>query len=870
MLALLKALALSSALSATEALCPYANLWMKYGPDDATKILEHLRDKKMATRRRLIESHGNMKVYAKCEYVNPFANMKTCVHLEGDEWNAQNSKAHCDKMMGGMAKGTLSVGEECVDVMNKPNFGGYCIVEVDGGTEASLMTLGGMSPTCEALETSCSTWSRGTFKMAGKCAPKAATNGNHVDIGYGACNYQEPFGKTDQCVQLSGDGWSSTNAASYCNSVMDGMAQGTVAAGEQCKLFSDAKYGGYCLVNEGPMSEMMPMVMSPPMMGTCEAMESSCKMWYKGTFVKGGICGGETNGNSYVNGETNGNSYVNGETNGSDTNGHSMSYSDEDDVKKAAPAERCTIAPGPMGGAHQMAGSVGYAVDCEDAPAKNSPYQWPLRWAVRQKTNSFYADKRGEGYNTVTDVYYDLSKNYKRSDTVEFSGSMAQMEWFDYEDVTKQTILHRNNEMVFITSYKNETQTCSKMDLGVVGNIRPDWFLDDRGTLTSAQYIGNEHVYYQNKPTLVKKWRKKDFADMYFVMSMAAEPDPENDNVHWPLIRNDPGEGIGPDALHEYSNHRLLTDDDDYLFHIDKDMDCPVVTSGSSDFSDFMKEEIPSNLNVPEAGWFNLVWTGSPDGPALPPNLEDELCDAGAGSSTGETKELPGMAPLDGSDGTLHYCHNGDNVHIKLSFATPEPVWAAVGVRPGEICRMTPANVGIVHEEAVGNGMDYYFGDLPGSLRMSTSALLEVKEEDMADPNEIESVSHSFVDGVMTFEFMRSLEGLGLDSSTKTIPISWAIGNSSVMGYHKVRSCMILEDVPNCSDVNFNDVTTGTAGEEHSSAHNEECALDEVNEKISDLQKSMNMLLCGQQNNQETCLSIDGCKWNDEYQSCSM
>ena len=60
-------------------------------------------------------------------------------------------------------------------------------------------------------------------------------------------------------------------------------------------------------------------------------------------------------------------------------------------------------------------------------------------------------------------------------------------------------------------------EECQFIDLVVIGNIRPDWFLDKRGDDTDVQYLGNQHVYYADAdnstvPRLVKQWRKKDFA----------------------------------------------------------------------------------------------------------------------------------------------------------------------------------------------------------------------------------------------------------------------------------------------------------------------------------------------------------------------
>merc|ERR1712127_727619 len=95
-------------------------------------------------------------------------------------------------------------------------------------------------------------------------------------------------------------------------------------------------------------------------------------------------------------------------------------------------------------------------------------------------------------------------------------------------------------------------EECSMINLAVVGNIRPDWFLDKRGDDTDVQYLGNQHAYYADGdiPKLVKQWRKKDFASQYFVMSMMGNPPnklakdenaPVEYNIHWPLILNIPG-----------------------------------------------------------------------------------------------------------------------------------------------------------------------------------------------------------------------------------------------------------------------------------------------------------------------------------------
>jgi hypothetical protein len=114
----------------------------------------------------------------------------------------------------------------------------------------------------------------------------------------------------------------------------------------------------------------------------------------------------------------------------------------------------------------------------------------------------------------------------------------------------------------------------------VVGNIRSDWYMDKRGDDTDVQYLGDQHVFCPDPddgptPMLAKQWRKKDFASQYFTMSMLGNPPnkleqktdaPAEDNIHWPMILNIPGEGFGDDMLQVYTKHELLTDEDDDLF----------------------------------------------------------------------------------------------------------------------------------------------------------------------------------------------------------------------------------------------------------------------------------------------------------------
>merc|ERR1712139_653415 len=106
--------------------------------------------------------------------------------------------------------------------------------------------------------------------------------------------------------------------------------------------------------------------------------------------------------------------------------------------------------------------------------------------------------------------WYRFDEDWKRQDTHD-SWNPA---------LSHSTVIHRGHQMVFVhwdneTDFKNLStiKGCSQLDMGGIGNLRPDWFLDSRPTSAEdiqSQYLGNQHIYHQGKAMLVKQWRKKD------------------------------------------------------------------------------------------------------------------------------------------------------------------------------------------------------------------------------------------------------------------------------------------------------------------------------------------------------------------------
>lgn len=217
------------------------------------------------------------------------------------------------------------------------------------------------------------------------------------------------------------------------------------------------------------------------------------------------------------------------------------------------PPERCTIAPGPMGGGHQHSQSPGYSDNCEGTPGQQSPYMWPLKWQAlfRQKALQFGSDEVTFEQNGR--VSYSLERNWKRHDIyyqngVQFGVGQAPCPPGQVVDgnpmkclrtPTNRTIIHRNSLMYFFDYAPGGREpenivNCTYLNLAIVGNIRPDWFLDRRGDNSDVMYLGDSHVFWDGQPKLVKQWRKQDFVNQYFTMSMQGIPG--DDGIHWPLI----------------------------------------------------------------------------------------------------------------------------------------------------------------------------------------------------------------------------------------------------------------------------------------------------------------------------------------------
>ena len=435
------------------------------------------------------------------------------------------------------------------------------------------------------------------------------------------------------------------------------------------------------------------------------------------------------------------------------------------------------------------------------------------------------------------------------------------------------TMIHRENLMYFISWNPPEDDVwkvgetdasriaeCSMIDLVVIGNIRPDWFLDKRGDDTDVQYLGNQHVYYtsgnnETVPKLVKQWRKRDFASMYFTMSMMENPTKQNasieENTHWPLILNIPGEGFGDDFLQVYRNHQLLSEDDTALFKVIEEYQslggvCVDVGAGGGSGAagpPVLEEEdmIPSNLKLDPMSWFSNEYTFSPVWTEQTLATSDQSSSTASSSSSSEAASPSGgMSVIEVSDRlTVESCIEGNSLEMAIHFHDVIPAadallpWMAIGYRKTELCAMTPIEGGTTPiilltqtETVVGSMPEAYMTELFPQAKSADEVILSTMMETMtpladeegysdvlvttasspAVPPTVEVSRSSLADeeGTVSLHFKQVLA----DSTVDKLYYTFAIGTTSELGYHVTRGCFEVTAMP-CGQ----EMTGGDSGE---------------------------------------------------------
>mmetsp|Transcript_31905 Transcript_31905/g.67077 ORF Transcript_31905/g.67077 Transcript_31905/m.67077 type:complete len:801 (+) Transcript_31905:169-2571(+) len=670
----------------------------------------------------------------------------------------------------------------------------------------------------------------------------------------GSCSFANAFSGEMTCMQFQGTGWTADDITARCAQESGSLsAEGCTddAAGWCDKKISDGKH------------EATAMVLSA--MADCSGSKMACETFLSGSFIAAGECltTAEETGNIFGEGTVSGPppGVATGEaTSGGSWPGAAPTGGDDSAMK-------CLLAPGAIGAAHQAGWSKGYSASCPGTPAQESPYIWPLSWAADYESNRMAYGSDDVVYTDKGRTFYMLDKNWKRSDTIYQNGFLRTIGQGPCEDIdedfaadgflgchknmtdgTMSTMIHRGNLMYFI-SWKNETDVqpgetdpskigeCTMSNLAVIGNIRPDWFMDKRGDDTDTQYLGDQHAYYGEGgiTKLVKQWRKKDFANQYFVMSMMGNPpnklkqDPDapiEDNMHWPMILNIPGEGFGDDSLQVYKNHKLLTDEDEDLFKLIENYEAiggVCVSLGAAGGGDIgppvldEEESIPSNLEVDPLSWMTNEITFSP--------IWEVPTKVVGSESTMSAPATSGKSVLEVSNRmTVESCYDEATKMMDMSihFHDVEPgtdgllPWMAVGYRASDVCAMTPPEGGTTpivlvtqaSEDAApqahkttllpeAKGMSQVAFDSMITLMRPLEGIDEYTNVSVEAPMASTVVQMARSASTLAAEDTVSLHfKQAVDENPEVMNLLYAIGMTSELGFHTTRGCFEVQATP--------------------------------------------------------------------------
>jgi len=297
---------------------------------------------------------------------------------------------------------------------------------------------------------------------------------------------------------------------------------------------------------------------------------------------------------------------------------------------------------------------------------------------------------------------------------------------------------------------------------------------------------------YMGEPRLVKQWRKKDFANQYFTMSMQRLPG--KDGIHWPLILNVPGEGFGDDFLQHWSDHRVLTESEESEFLLDEFIEksggkCQqqVSENGADGPPTGQQAHVPSNLEREEASWREIVWTGSPVWKSNPKATQNG--------------NAPGVVQVDKTT-QAQACFDDATSTLRLTMYLPDPgqAWVGVAFRESAECLMTPrggGNTPLVYTVPDANGkFTTSHGTLTPAMKKFDAGEMASFTDGLTLLSEMSSFDGNFAvvqNGKLEFGFARKYS-----SKPTAIHLTFALGSSPRIGYHQVRECFKVENPPAC------------------------------------------------------------------------
>ena len=353
----------------------------------------------------------------RCTYANVFSGGDACEQYHGSAWTEDDMRTRCDGEGGVLSVVAASAGGCPPD--DGP-LAGWCVVDVDDVRIVStVMTISPVSD-CDGNEMACETFVGGTFVPDGDCSSPddAGTDDDdaaaHAAVAsepiMGSCTHGYGISEGTTCLEFRGVGWTAETMSDRCDGKTDGTYRGggtgcaDVVAGLSpsvlagwCDSIVEGEDGG------GTMHETTMMTITDG--ADCEENERVCESFLGGTFGADGACVASASASSDA---TTASSPSSSSSSSSSTGGE-----DDDDEY----ANRCLLAPGAIGAAHQAGYSKGYSPACPGTPGEGSPYMWPMAWSadVESKNMAYGSDEIVHTSRGRT--YYMLDRNWKRSDT---------------------------------------------------------------------------------------------------------------------------------------------------------------------------------------------------------------------------------------------------------------------------------------------------------------------------------------------------------------------------------------------------------------------------------------------------------------------
>ncbi len=384
-----------------------------------------------------------------CTYPNAFTGGDACVQYHGTSWLLDDMSSKCDESGGTLV---TDGGDGTVVGCPTDDLAGWCVVDdvVDGSKFESTLMMTSPSTDCDGNEMACTTFVGGRFVPDGACSTSSSSSSSSSGGGddendmsmisslplIGRCVHSYDISDGMGCFELRGSGWNSgdnesggdntTTMIDRCDIMTDGIFDmgvgcidddvlSTVVGGEEdaepVDVDVDVVVAGWCDAIVGDdMHEITLMVITDG--ADCESNGMVCRTFEGGTFVPDGACaedGGAVSSSS---------------SSSSTTTAAGGADDDDDDDGGGYYADRCLLAPGAIGAAHQAGYSNGYASSCPDTPGEGSPYMWPMRWSARYESKSMAYGLDDVMHTSRGTTYYMLDRNWKRTDNTYREGEI--------------------------------------------------------------------------------------------------------------------------------------------------------------------------------------------------------------------------------------------------------------------------------------------------------------------------------------------------------------------------------------------------------------------------------------------------------------